>query len=41
MMAGKVIVLLDWVLELKLTNAQQVKISEALIRSWQQITVKT
>lgn len=35
LMAGKVIVLLDWALELKLTNQQQVKISEVLIRSWQ------
>ncbi len=35
LMAGKVNVLLDWVLELKLTNQQEIKISEVLIRSWQ------
>jgi hypothetical protein len=34
LMAGKVIVLLDWALELKLSNQQQVRIKEALIDVW-------
>ena len=32
---GKVIVLLDWALDLKLSNEQELKIKQALIRAWQ------
>lgn len=35
LMVGKVVVLLDWTLDLKLSQEQQVKISEALIRAWE------
>ena len=34
LMAGKVIVLLDWVLELNLSNEEQVEIKQHLIRAW-------
>jgi hypothetical protein len=35
LMVGKVIVLLDWALELKLSKEQELKIKDVLIHSWQ------
>lgn len=34
LMAGKVIVLLDWALELKLSNAQEMQIRDTLVAGW-------
>jgi hypothetical protein len=38
LMVGKTIVLLDWMLDLKLTQEQELQIKEILVKSWKEIS---